>query len=108
MSDAGIAATPKAPYYAVIFTARRTAIDNSYGVTADRMRVLAQAQRGFLGLESAGDDFEITVSYWADLDAIAAWKCNVDHTVAQQRGRAEWYSKFRVRICKVEHKYGLA
>ena len=108
MSGAGIiATTPTPPYYAVIFTAQRTATDDGYGATADRMRALAQVQPGFLGIESAGENFEITVSYWADLEAIATWKRNVDHAEAQRRGRADWYSSFRVRVAKVEREYGL-
>ena len=107
MSGGDFAATPKPPYYAVIFTARRTEGDNGYGATADRMRVLAQAQPGYLGVEFAGEDIEITVSYWRDLESIAAWKRNVDHAEAQRRGRATWYSDFRVRVCKVEREYGL-
>jgi heme-degrading monooxygenase HmoA len=99
------AKTPKPPYYAVIFTARRTPNDNGYAKTAGQMRALAQQQSGYLGLESAGEDFEITISYWTDLDAIAAWKRNVDHAEAQRRGRTTWYSDLRVRICKVEHEY---
>ena len=108
MSDgARIAATPQPPYYAVIFTSLRTAGDNSYGEMADKMVALAQQQPGFLGIESVREELGITVSYWSDLDAIAAWKRNVDHTEAQQRGRADWYSDFRVRIAKVEREYGL-
>lgn len=106
MSDgSGIAATPKPPYYAVIFTAQRTPGDNGYNETAHRMRALAQRQPGYLGIESVGDGFEITVSYWTDLDAIAAWKRNVDHAEAQQKGRTTWYADLRVRICKVEREY---
>ena len=101
-----IAAGPTPPYYAVIFTARRTAIDDGYGTMAEHMRALAAQQPGYLGIESAGDEFEITVSYWRDPDAIKAWKRNVDHLAAQGRGRADWYSAYRVRICKVEREYG--
>ena len=48
-----IATTPAPPYYAVIFTARRTAIDDGYGATVDRMHALAQAPPGFLSLIAA-------------------------------------------------------
>ena len=102
-----IASAQQPPYYAVIFTAQRTQIDDGYGAMVELMRNLAEQQRGYLGFESAGDDFEITVSYWTDTDAIAAWKRNVDHAAAQARGRADWYSAYRVRICKVEREYGM-
>jgi hypothetical protein len=35
------AMTPEPPYYAVIFTSRRTPEDSGYGETADRMAELA-------------------------------------------------------------------
>lgn len=102
-----IANTPKPPYYAVIFTSHRNDGDNGYEEMAVKMVELASAQPGFLGIESARDDVGITVSYWADIESIKAWKANVEHQEAQKKGRREWYSKFRVRISKVEREYGI-
>ena len=105
-----IAATPSPPYYAVIFTSLRTAGDNGYGKMAEAMEKLAATQSGFLGIESVRDELGrdglgITVSYWESLEAIAAWKANATHLVAQQRGRDTWYEEFKVRICRVERDY---
>jgi heme-degrading monooxygenase HmoA len=103
MTDpAAIAQTPRPPYYAVIFTSIRTAADNGYGAMAQRMEELAAQQPGFLGVESARGELGITVSYWDSVAAIAAWKQNAEHLVAQQRGRDEWYAAFRLRVCRVE------
>jgi heme-degrading monooxygenase HmoA len=105
-----IAATPAAPYYAVIFTSLRTKgekkEDNGYGKMAEAMEKLAATQPGFLGIESARDGLGITVSYWESLESIAAWKQNSSHLVAQARGRDRWYEEFKVRICRVERDYG--
>jgi hypothetical protein len=38
------------PYYAVIFTSKRTEIDENYSEMAVRMVELAQLQEGFLGV----------------------------------------------------------
>jgi heme-degrading monooxygenase HmoA len=103
-----IASTPAPPYYAVIFTSLRTAGDNGYGKMAEAMEALAATQPGFLGIESARDGLGITVSYWESLEAIAAWKANARHLVAQQRGRDTWYEEFKVRICRVERDYAFA
>lgn len=100
-----IAATPAAPYFAVIFTSIRTDSDNGYGKMAEAMEQLAATQPGFLGIESARDGLGITVSYWDSLESIAAWKQNSSHLVAQQMGRAAWYEEFKVRICRVERDY---
>jgi len=100
-----IATTPAPPYYAVIFTSLRTQGDNGYARMAEAMEEMAATQPGFLGIESARDVLGITVSYWDSLEAIAAWKQNSRHLVAQQRGRDAWYEQFKVRTCRVEREY---
>ena len=105
MSDAGLARDlPAPPYYAVIFTSRRTSGENGYGATAERMLELARAQPGFLGVESVRDasGLGITVSYWRDEASIARWKQHAEHLVAQARGRREWYAEFELRVARVE------
>ncbi|MDZ7891680.1 MAG: antibiotic biosynthesis monooxygenase [Rhodoferax sp.] len=102
-----IADTPPAPYYAVIFTSLRTAVDEGYGDMAEKMVVLAAQQPGFLGMESARDGLGITVSYWKDLESIRAWKAHAEHQVAQQLGHEKWYAAFETRIAKVERDYAL-
>lgn len=102
------AATPEPPFYAVIFSSLRTAGDDGYGQMADRMVELASSQPGFLGVESArgADGFGITVSYWANEEAIAKWKANAEHRVAQDSGKARWYADYQLRVAKVERAYG--
>lgn len=99
------AATPQPPYYAVIFTSTRTERDNGYAEMAQHMRELASGQPGFLGFESARQEIGISVSYWNSLEAIKAWKDNLDHRQAQSRAK-DWYQSFRVRVCRVEREYG--
>ena len=101
-----IARTPQPPYYAVIFTSIRTGVDRGYEEVAQRMVELAAEQPGFLGVESAREEVGITVSYWASVEAIAAWKCHAEHQIAQERGKQDWYSAYKTRICKVEREYG--
>lgn len=107
MTDA-FAKLPPPPYYAVVFSSQRRDGDNGYGATSDRMVELAQQQPGFLGVESTrGDDgFGITVAYWDSEASIKAWRLHLEHTAARERGRAEWYRHFELRIAKVERAYG--
>ena len=100
-----IAQTPPPPYYAVIFTSIRTMDDKGYSQMAELMIKLAQEQTGFLGIESARENLGITVSYWRDLESIKKWKVNSDHQIAQEKGKTDWYSSFKVRICKIEKDY---
>jgi heme-degrading monooxygenase HmoA len=101
-------ARPEPPYYAVIFTSQRTAVDAGYGDTAERIVALAAGQPGFLGVESArgADGLGITVSYWRSLDDVAAWRRHAEHTVARETGRALWYSHYELRIAEVQRAYG--
>ena len=102
-----IAATPKPPYYAVIFTSQRTLVDEGYADMANKMDELAKQQPGYLGIESVREELGITVSYWSDLESIKKWKANLDHKQAQKFGHEKWYSSFKVRISKVERDYGV-
>ncbi len=95
------------PYYAVIFTSQRTAVEEGYESMSGKMLELASGQPGFLGVESARDaaGLGITVSYWASLEAIANWRNDVQHRVAQSTGRKKWYSHYETRIARVERSY---
>ncbi|KAG7662049.1 yqjZ [[Candida] subhashii] len=102
--------TPKPPYYAVTFSSDLSSEvdDESYGTIADRMVELAKNQPGFLGVQSVRDPitkFGLTISYWKELENIKNWKANSEHLVAQRQGRADFYTHFETRICKVERDY---
>lgn len=101
-----IAKTPQPPYYAVIFTSKRTQTENGYNEMAAEMENLVKIQPGFLGFESARDGIGITVSYWKDLGSIRNWRENPAHAIARENGRKMWYENFKVRIAKVERDYG--
>jgi heme-degrading monooxygenase HmoA len=93
------------PYYAVIFTSRLEQDHPGYEDMSDRMIQLAAEQEGFLGYESARESLGITISYWSSLDAILKWKKNEEHLAAQRKGISDWYSYYKLRICKVEREY---
>ena len=101
-----IASTPEPPYTAVIFTSLRTDGDHGYAVMSERMVELAAKQPGYLGVESARDGLGITVSYWVDDTAAAAWKQVAEHLIAQERGRTAWYRDYQVRVATVTRSYG--
>ena len=103
--DAEIVRTPEPPYYAVIFTSLQTDDLDGYDEAARRMVELASAMPGFLGVESAREGVGITVSYWQDLESIAAWKRHAEHLEAQGNGRRRWYSHYATRIARVERDY---
>jgi heme-degrading monooxygenase HmoA len=103
-----VATTPEPPYVAVIFTAVQADGEaiHGYDAMAQRMQVMASTQPGFLGLESAGTEHEITVSYWTDQESARRWKQVAEHREAQRLGRERWYRTYRVRVATVERDYG--
>jgi heme-degrading monooxygenase HmoA len=109
MTHPTFATLPEPPYYAVIFSSLRTQTGaDEYAHMAERMVELAQQQPDYLGAESTrgADGFGITVSYWASLEAIAHWRADAEHRVAQETGKAQWYEHYELRVALVEKAYG--
>ena len=102
------ARTPPPPYCAVIFSSVRTPGDTAYDAMAQRMAELAAQQPGYLGAESVrnAEGEGITVSYWTDEAAAAAWKRNAEHLQAQRLGRSQWSGRYELRMARVERAYG--
>lgn len=94
-------------YYAVIFTSIRTEVEDGYGEMASRMEVLAQAQPGYLGMESFSNaqGLRVTISYWQEEAHLIAWKKQVEHREAQRLGQERWYQWYKLEVCKVERAY---
>ncbi len=101
------ATTPEPPYYAVIFTAQRTSGADGYDAMAEHMAQMALAQPGCLGAETTrdADGLGITVAYFRDEAAVAAWREHAEHLTAQRLGRERWYSHYELRIARVERAY---
>ncbi len=95
------------PYYAVIFSSRRTEGDDGYAEVAEQMDEKARQYEGYLGIESVRDEsgFGITVSYWRSEEDFKKWKQDQEHLAAQEKGKTTWYQDYRVRIAKVEREY---
>jgi heme-degrading monooxygenase HmoA len=92
--------------YAVIFTSiLNEDIGNAYTIMANRMVELAKQQPGFIAVNSARNNVGITVSYWEILAAIANWKKQEEHLMAQHEGKEKWYNYYSVKICKVVRMY---
>lgn len=97
--------------YLVVFMSKRSDADPAgYAAMSEAMLDLATDQPGFLRIESWRNEegFGVTLSWWQSEEAIAAWKANAQHQVAQRLGRERWYSDFELQVCKVERRYGSA
>ena len=97
--------TLEPPYYAVIFTTMRVNDPNDgYAEMSERLEKMVCDQPGYIGMESVrgNNGFGITVCYWIDEASITNWKNNLEHQDAQEKGRADWYKNYFLRIAKVE------
>lgn len=93
---------------AVIFVAQRTDADDvGYGEAAQAMGALAAQQPGYLGVDSVRDagGLGITVSYWADEAAAAAWRANEEHAAIRDIGRGRWYTHYDLHVAAVTRSY---
>jgi heme-degrading monooxygenase HmoA len=90
--------------FLVVFRNRKRAdIDRAaYGAESELMEDMARRQRGFISFKSyVADDGEvIALSEWENEDAALAWRKVAEHSVAQSRGRAEFYEDYTLFACK--------
>ncbi len=88
----------------VVFRNRLRPGDASgYSKTAERMDALARKQPGFRSLKTfaAEDGERVTISEFDSLEAVNAWRANLEHREAQRRGRAEFYAEYSLQTCEV-------
>ena len=80
--------------------------------TAARLAEELQAIPGFVSIER----FEslvapgklLSLSFWRDEAAVAAWRNRPHHRAAQSAGRSGVFTDYRLRIAHVVRDYGLA
>ena len=103
----GFANTPEPPYYAVIFTSKKSADERGYAAMSQAMMTRALAHPGCLGAETArgANGLGITVAYYKDEASVAAWKADGPHDAAQRLGRERWYEHYELRFARVERAY---
>ncbi len=96
------------PYYVVVFTSRRTEVDDGFSVLDAKLYEKAQTYPGFLGMNSfrVADGWGVALVYWKTLENIDAWRRDEQYRAAKEKGRTVWYSDFWVEICRVEQSYG--
>jgi len=78
---------------------------------ASKLKPLLADIDGFISIErfqSLVDDKKVlSLSFWRDEKAIKAWRNLESHRFAQERGREDIFSDYRIRVASVERDYGL-
>lgn len=84
---------------------------NTYFDLAGRLRPELEIIDGFLEIErfqSLADPAKLlSLSFWRDEAAIAAWRNTAAHRDTQARGRSDVFADYRLRIADVTRDYGL-
>lgn len=97
---------------AVIFEVEpNDGLRDDYLARAAALRPLLDAIDGFISIER----FEsltlpgkiLSLSFWRDEAAVAAWRNLGEHRAAQAKGRGEIFSDYRLRIADVVRDYGM-
>ena len=79
---------------------------------AAKLRPLLDGVPGFISVERfrsiADPEKLLSLSFWDDEAAVAAWRNKPEHRAAQARGRAGVFRDYRIRIAEVSRNYTLA
>ena len=95
---------------AVIFEVVPTATGKEeYLEIAGELRNLLEGRDGFISIErfqSLVDENKIlSLSFWRDEAAIQAWRNEMDHREAQQKGKGGLFKSYRIRVAEVVRDY---
>src|SRR4051812_23426684 len=87
-------------------TLRPDAPLEEYEATGGRMFELVSALPGFLGADFVETDgSELVIARFESHEALDAWRTNLEHLAAQQRGRESFYAHYDIDVCDVVRSY---
>jgi heme-degrading monooxygenase HmoA len=49
----------------------------------------------------------VSLSFWESEEAISNWRKNINHRMAQQKGRYKLFSDYRLRVAHIVRDYGI-
>ncbi len=77
---------------------------------AARLRPALEKMDGFLSIERfeslATPGKLLSLSFWRDEEAVAAWRNHAGHRLAQAAGRGGIFADYRLRVVSVIRDYG--
>ena len=98
--------------FAVIFEVRPgPGRRDDYLAIAAALRAQLEQEDGFISIERfqslTDPDKLLSLSFWRDEAALAAWRSRQAHRSAQARGRQEIFADYRLRVAAVVRDYGM-
>ena len=95
---------------AVIFelTPREGHADQYFGIAAN-LKAEVESIDGFISVERyesiATPGKYLSLSLWRDEDAVQAWRQNLDHQAAQEKGKSEVFASYHIRVTDIVREY---
>ena len=84
---------------------------DEYFELASRLKSDLQRIDGFISIERfqslVTPGKYVSISFWRDEEAIAAWRRLESHRAAQAKGRASVFADYRLRVASVVRDYGM-
>jgi len=78
---------------------------------AARLRPVLERMPGFVSVERfrslTDPDKLLSLSFWENEEAVAAWRNRAEHRAAQAAGRAGIFRGYRLRVAAVLRDYGM-
>ena len=75
------------------------------------LKPLLAEQDGFISVERFESLTEpgklLSVSFWRDEEALAKWRHEAEHRIAQAAGRGKHFANYRLRVAGVIRDYGM-
>lgn len=80
----------------------RAGVAADYGRRAEQMWRLAIARPGFVSATdfTAEDGERLALIEWDGEQALAAWRADAAHVVAQREGRDQFYARYSLQVCR--------
>ena len=90
-----------------VFRSRlNTETQDEYKIWAARMSVLAAGVPGYVSHKGflADDGERVTIVEFESEDAVRNWSRNEEHSEAKKKGRADFYSEYKIQTCTVQRE----
>lgn len=77
------------------------------GRIGESMAELAKGTPGLISYKdyTAQDGENVTVVEFASEPELLAWRQHPEHVLAQERARRDFFSDYRIQVCRVERSY---
>jgi heme-degrading monooxygenase HmoA len=84
---------------------RPEAVDE-YTEWVTRMSALAKTMPGYISHKGfvAADGERVTIVEFEDEETLRGWSRESEHVEAKKKGRADFYSEYKVQVCNVQRE----